>query len=94
MFCEFSPVGYNAGEISFLVVVHSAVTFSDEALLLSKCSDHTGAQQRLVEVRVDRRAAPRLQSFQLPRGRHVETLTDKKANVRAAPTITTHTLKF
>lgn len=78
IFCKFSPVGYNAGEISCLVVVHSSVTLSDEALLLSKCSDHTGAQQCLVEVRVDRRAAHRLQSFQLPRRGHIKTLTEMK----------------
>lgn len=74
-FCEFSPVSYNAGEISFLVVVHPAVTLPDEALLLSKRSDHAGSQQRLIEVRIDWRAAHRLQSFQLPGRRHVETLT-------------------
>lgn len=50
---DLAPVGDDTGEIGFLVIIHSAVTLSDESLLLSKRSDHTGAQQGFIEVRVD-----------------------------------------
>lgn len=38
------PVGHNAGVVSLLVVVHAAVALADEALLLAKGPDDTGAQ--------------------------------------------------
>lgn len=63
---KLAPVGDDAGEIGFLVMIHPAVTLSDESLLLSKRSDHTGAQQGFIKVCVDWRATHRLQTLQLP----------------------------
>lgn len=74
---ELAPVGDDAGKIGFLVMIHPVVTLSDESLLLSKCSDHTGAQQGFIEVCVDWRATHWLQTLQLPWGRHVKTLREK-----------------
>lgn len=48
------PVGHNAREIGFLVLIHLQVALVDEALLVSKGPDDANAQQCFVEVRVDR----------------------------------------
>lgn len=48
-----TPVGYNAGVVRLLVVVHPLVALVNEALLLSEGPDHGGAQQRFIEVGVD-----------------------------------------
>lgn len=73
--CVFMrPVSHDAREVGFLVVIHSSVALPDEAALHSEGADHARPQQRLVEVRVHRRAAHRLQTLQLARRGHVETL--------------------
>lgn len=54
------PVGHDAWVVGLLVFVHFQVTLPNEPLLLAEGADDADTQERLVEVRVDWRAADRL----------------------------------
>ena len=71
------PVGHDAGVVGLLVLVHLQVALADEAFLLLEGADNADAQQGLVEVGINRRAADRLQALQLPGGGHVEPLRER-----------------
>lgn len=69
-----APVGDDARVVGDLVLVHFSLRVGDELVLLAVGADGGGALHRLPEVRVDRGAAHGLESLQLTRRRHVETL--------------------
>lgn len=71
------PVGHDAGVVGLLVLVHLQVALADEALLLLEGADDADAQQGLVEVGINRRAADGLEALQLPGGGHVEPLGER-----------------
>ena len=68
------PVGTNIGVVGYLVIIHPLLTLLHEPVLLMVGADAGCSQEGLLEVRVDRRASDRLQTLQLTRGGHIETL--------------------
>ena len=68
------PVSTDVGIVGDLVVVHPPLTLLHEPVLLTVGPDAGCSQEGLLEVRVDGRASGRLQTLQLTRGGHIETL--------------------
>ena len=68
------PISTDTGVVGNLVVVHPPLTLLDESVLLAVGPDAGCSQEGLLEVRVDRRTRDRLQTLQLTRGGHIETL--------------------
>ena len=69
-----SPVGTYGGVVGYLVVVHPLLTLLNEADLLAVGPDARGTGNRLLEVCVDWRTCDGLESLQLSRCGHVESL--------------------
>ena len=77
---QLVPVGTDVGIVGNLVIVHPLFTLLDESVLLVVGSDAGCSQEGLLEVRVDRRTRDRLQTLQLTRGGHIETLKKSRSN--------------
>lgn len=73
-YVSVSPRGHKSGEVSRLVLIHPLIGVHDEAWLLAKRPDDAGTLHRLIQMCVDGRATHRLQTTQLARRGHVETL--------------------
>ena len=76
------PVSTDAGIVGHLIVVDSPLTLLHEPVLLTVGPDAGCSQEGLLEVRVDGRASDRLQTLQLTRGGHIETLNNKDINFK------------
>lgn len=63
--CTVLPGCHKSGEVGSLVVIYPLIGLQNEACLLAKGPDHTGALHCLVKVGVDGRAAHRLQTPEL-----------------------------
>ena len=70
------PVSTDIGVVGDLVVVHSLLTLPHESVLLTVGPDAGCTHERLPEVRVDWGTSDRLQTLQLTRGSHIETLSE------------------
>ena len=68
------PVGTDIGVVGYLVIIHPPLTLLHEPVLLTVGLDAGCSQEGLLEVRVDGRVSDRLQTLQLMRGGHIETL--------------------
>ena len=73
----YIPVSTDTRVVGHLIVVDSPLTLLHEPVLLTVGPDAGCSQEGLLEVRVDGRASDRLQTLQLTRGGHIETLQMK-----------------
>ena len=83
------PIGTDAGIVGDLVVIYSSLTLLHEPVLLTVGPDAGCSQEGLLEVRVDGGTSDRLQTLQLTRGGHIETLHKIREG-----TTTTHTNSY
>ena len=73
-FFSIQPVGTDAGIVGNLVVVHSPLALPHEPVLLAVSPDAGSTHEGLLEVGIDGRTGDRLQTLQLTRCSHIETL--------------------
>ena len=75
------PIGTDAGIVGNPVVIHSSLTLLLESVLLTVGPDAGCSQEGLLEVRVDGRTSDRLQTLQLMRSGHIETLNKGRGEI-------------
>ena len=72
------PVGTNAWVVYDLVIIDSPPTLLNKPVLLTVSPDARCSHNGLLKVRINWRASSRLQTLQLTRGGHIETLAKWK----------------
>ena len=68
------PVSTDVWVVGDLIIIHPSLALLHEPVLLTVGPDAGCSQERLLEVRVDRRTGDGLQTLQLTRSGHIETL--------------------